>query len=45
MTDGQSASLSWLQTPIWGPLPDYYYCQTFVGLLMWGTFSDERTSP
>jgi hypothetical protein len=30
MTDGQPASLSWLQTPIWGPWPDYYYCQTFI---------------
>jgi hypothetical protein len=34
-TDGQSASLSWCQAPIWGPRPDFYYCQTVAGLLMW----------
>jgi hypothetical protein len=27
-TDGQSASLSWYQAPIWGLWPDFYYCQT-----------------
>jgi hypothetical protein len=43
MTDGQSASLSWYQAPIWGPKPDIYYCQTVAGLLMWGTLSDDRT--
>jgi hypothetical protein len=42
-TDGQSASLSWCQAPIWGPRPDFYYCQTFAGLLMRGTLSDEMT--
>jgi hypothetical protein len=42
-TDGQSASLSWCQAPIWGLRPDFYYCQTVAGLLMWGAFSDERT--
>jgi hypothetical protein len=42
-TDGQSASLSWFQAPIWGPRPDFYYCLTVAGLLMWGTLSDERT--
>jgi hypothetical protein len=26
-TRGQSASLSWCQAPIWGPRPDFYYCQ------------------
>jgi hypothetical protein len=26
--DGQSASLSWCQAPIWGLRPDLYYCQT-----------------
>jgi hypothetical protein len=36
-TDGQSASLSWYQAPIWGLWPDFYYCQTIAGL------SDERT--
>jgi hypothetical protein len=42
-TNGQLASLSWCQTSIWGPRQDFYYCQTVVGLLMWGTLSDERT--
>jgi hypothetical protein len=43
MTDGQSASLSWCQAPIWGLRPDFYYCQTVEGLLIWGALSDERT--
>jgi hypothetical protein len=43
MTDGQSASLSWNKAPIWGLQPDFYYCQTVAGLLIWGTQSDERT--
>jgi hypothetical protein len=43
-TDRQSASLSWNKAPIWGLQPDFYYCQTVVGLLMWGALSDERTS-
>jgi hypothetical protein len=34
-TDGQSASLSWCQAPIWGPRPDFYYCQTGVGRPLW----------
>jgi hypothetical protein len=42
-TDGQSASLFWCQSSICGPWPDLYYCQTSVGLLMWGAHSDERT--
>jgi hypothetical protein len=42
-TDGQSASLSWNKAPIWGLWSDLYYCQTVVGLLMWGALSDERT--
>jgi hypothetical protein len=42
-TDGQSASLSMFQAPVWGPRPDFYYYQTVSGLLMWGTFTDERT--
>jgi hypothetical protein len=41
-TDGQPASLSWCQAPIWGLRPDFYYCQTAAGLLMWGALSDER---
>jgi hypothetical protein len=43
MTDGQSASLSWYKAPIRGLRPDFYYRRTVVGLLMWGTLSDERT--
>jgi hypothetical protein len=41
--DGQSASLSWNQVPIWNLRPNFYYCQTVAGLLIWGVFSDERT--
>jgi hypothetical protein len=41
--DGQSASLSWSKAPIWGLRPDFYYCRTATGLLMWGALSDERT--
>jgi hypothetical protein len=42
-TDGQSASLSWNKGLIWGLRPDFYYCQTVAGLLIWGALSDERT--
>jgi hypothetical protein len=42
-TDGQSASLSWNKAPIWGLRPDFYYCQTVAGLLMWDALSHERT--
>jgi hypothetical protein len=41
-TDGQSASLSWCQAPIWGPRLDFYYCQTVAGFIMWGALSEER---
>jgi hypothetical protein len=40
--DGQSASLSWNKAPILGLRLNFYYCQTFAGLLMWGALSDER---
>jgi hypothetical protein len=43
MTDAQSASLSWNNAPVWDLQPDFYYCQTVVRLLMWGTASDEWT--
>jgi hypothetical protein len=43
MIDGQSASLSWNKAPIWGLRPDFHYCQTIAGLLIWGALSDERT--
>jgi hypothetical protein len=36
MTDGQSASLSWNKAPTWGPIPNFYYCQTVAGLLTRG---------
>jgi hypothetical protein len=42
-TDGQSASLSWYQAPIWGLWPDFYYFHTITGLSIWGALSDERT--
>jgi hypothetical protein len=35
-------SVSWNKAPIWGLRPDFYYCQTIAGLLMWGALSDER---
>jgi hypothetical protein len=44
-TDGQSTSLSWNKAPIWNLRPDFYYCQTVAGLLMWGAVFDERTGP
>jgi hypothetical protein len=34
--------LSCLQAPIWSPRPNFYYCQTVAGLLMWGAFSVKR---
>jgi hypothetical protein len=42
-TDSQSVSLSWCQAPIVGLRPDFYYCQTVAGFLMWGALSGERT--
>jgi hypothetical protein len=42
-TYGQSASLSWCQSPICGLRADFYYCQTVADLLIWGALSDERT--
>jgi hypothetical protein len=42
-TDGQSASLSWNKASIWGLRPDFYYCLTVVGVLLWSALSDERT--
>jgi hypothetical protein len=41
-TDGQSASLSCNKAPMWGLRPDFYYCQTVAGMLMWSPLSDER---
>jgi hypothetical protein len=41
-TYGQSASLSWNKTPIWGLRPDFCYCQLWV-YWWWGALSDERT--
>jgi hypothetical protein len=35
-TDGRSASLLWNKAPIGGLRPDFCYCQTIAGLLMWG---------
>jgi hypothetical protein len=29
--------------PSWGLKPDFYYCQTVAGFVMWGAHSDERT--
>jgi hypothetical protein len=41
--DGSVASLSWDKVPIWGLGPDFYYCQTVGGFLIWGALSDKRT--
>jgi hypothetical protein len=30
------------KAPIWGLRPDFYYCQTVEGILMWGALSDEK---
>jgi hypothetical protein len=42
-TDGQLASLSWNKAPFWSSWPDFYFCLTVAGLLIWGAPSDERT--
>jgi hypothetical protein len=43
-TDSQPASLSVLaSSPILRPRLDSCYSQTFVGLVMWGPLSDQRT--
>jgi hypothetical protein len=42
-TDGQPVSLSWNKAHIWGLRPDFYYCQTVAGFLIWGALSDGRT--
>jgi hypothetical protein len=42
-TDGQSASLSWCQAPVWGQRPDFYYSQTVTGFSLRGALSSERT--
>jgi hypothetical protein len=42
-TNGQSVSLSWNKAPIWGLRPDFYYCQTVAGLLIWDAHSDKKT--
>jgi hypothetical protein len=39
MTDGQPASLFWNKAPIWGLRPDFNYCLTVTGLLIWGALS------
>jgi hypothetical protein len=41
-TDGQSASLSSCQAPIWSLRPNFYYCHTVAGLLMWGALPVTR---
>jgi hypothetical protein len=42
MTGGKSASLSRCQAPIWGSKPDFCYCQTVAGWLIYSAFSDKR---
>jgi hypothetical protein len=44
MSESESyVTMSWNKAPIWGLQPDFYYCQTVAGLLMWGALSEERT--
>jgi hypothetical protein len=43
MTDGQSASLSWYQTPIWGLMIRFLLLSNHCGFFVWGALSDERT--
>jgi hypothetical protein len=47
-TDGQSASLSWCQAPIWDPQPNFLLLPLIIfrqvtDLLMWGALSDEKS--
>jgi hypothetical protein len=32
-----------VKQPSGAPIPDFYYCQTVAGLLMWSALSDEKT--
>jgi hypothetical protein len=42
--DRRSAGRSVLvSSRIWGPRPDFCYCQTVTGLFMWDALSDEKT--
>jgi hypothetical protein len=42
--DWRSVGLSLLaSSPMWGSKPDFCYCKTVAGLLMWGALSNERT--
>jgi hypothetical protein len=42
MTDGQLASLSWCQAPVWALWRHFYCCHTVARLLILGAVSDER---
>jgi hypothetical protein len=39
--NSQLISLYWCQAPIRGPWPEYYYCQSIMGLLMQSTLSNK----
>jgi hypothetical protein len=41
-TNSQLASLYWNKAPIWVLWSYFYYCQTVVGLLIWGALYEER---
>jgi hypothetical protein len=42
--DRRSVSLYVLiSNPIWGQRPNFCYCQTVMGLFVWGAHSDKRT--
>jgi hypothetical protein len=38
-----SRPVFWHKAPIWGLRSYFYFCQTVVGLLIWGSLFDERT--
>jgi hypothetical protein len=42
-TEHETQNSVLVSSPFWGPRLDFYYCQTFAGLLVWGVISDERT--
>jgi hypothetical protein len=41
--DGRTVGQSVLMSSIWGPKPDFYYCETVEELFMWSALSDEKT--
>jgi hypothetical protein len=42
-SESESDSCVTTEALIWGLRPDFYYCQTVAGLLLWVALSDERS--